>query len=71
MGTVPENHSANQAHSSDDQLLVGVAAMAAEAKIPVRQMSHWVSTGLVKSAQKRGHLWTAGRRKFRRELGLD
>jgi hypothetical protein len=71
VSTLPDSTAPNQGPPGDDRLLVGVAEMAAEAKIPVRQMSHWVSTGLVKSAQKRGHLWTVGRRQFRRELGLD
>jgi hypothetical protein len=71
MGTEDENRSVVNPSIADDCLLVGVAEMAAEAKIPGRRMYHWLSTGLVKCAQKRGHLWTVGRRQFRRELGLD
>jgi hypothetical protein len=71
MGTVAENHFANQVAPGDDRLLVGVAELAAEPKVPQRQMYHWLSTGQIKSARKMGNQWVAGRRQFRRELGLD
>jgi hypothetical protein len=58
-------------NSKNDRLLVGVEALAAEAGVPERTMYHWVTTGRVQSAVKRGALWTAARNRFRRELGLD
>jgi hypothetical protein len=54
-----------------DRLLVGAEEMAAEAGQPPRRVHHWLKTGLLKTPRKVGHLWTVGRRQFRRELGLD
>jgi len=45
--------------------------MADEASVPHRTMYHWLYTGKVQCAVKRGHLWTAGRNAFRREFGLS
>jgi hypothetical protein len=54
-----------------DRLLVGAEEMALEAGQPPRRVHHWLKTGLLKTPRKVGHLWTVGRRQFRRELGLD
>jgi len=51
--------------------LVGVIELAKEAGVPPRRMNHWLACGEIKCAQKRGALWTAARRQFRRELGLS
>lgn len=58
----------NQAH---DRLLTGVKAIAAEADQPERRMFHWLQAGRINGATKRGDLWTIGRNRLRRELGLD
>jgi hypothetical protein len=70
VSSLPDSSAPNQPPVDNDRLLVGEAEMAAEAGQPRRRIRHWLSTGLIKCARKRGHLWTAGRRQFRRELGL-
>jgi hypothetical protein len=72
VGTLPDSSAPNQGPPVDnDRLLVGVAEMAAEAGQPPRRMYHWLATGRIKCARKMGHQHVAGRRQFRRELGLD
>jgi hypothetical protein len=68
MGTVNDSPTTD---NPKDRLLVGVAEMAAEAGQPPRRMCHWLATGRIKCARKMGHQHVAGRRQFRRELGLD
>jgi len=56
--------------TSSDRLLVGVDEIAAELNRPHRQVNHWLDRGFIKCASKRGHLWTAPRKRLRQEFGL-
>jgi len=53
-----------------DEILVGVSAIAGAIDQPERRTYHWLTRGHIKSAVKRGRLYTAGRLALRREFGL-
>jgi hypothetical protein len=71
VSNLPHSTADNKPPVDNDRLLVGVAEMAAEAGQPPRRMYHWLATGRIRCARKMGHQHVAGRRQFRRELGLD
>jgi hypothetical protein len=59
-----------QMQVTDDELLVGVDAMAAAINQPVRRVRHWIARGQIKSVKKTGDWWTVGKVALRREFGL-